>query len=123
MVYKQKNSNRWWYKFVWNGELIRKSTKQTNKRIAEQMEAAHKAALAKGEVGIRDKVQVPTFADFAAKDFLPFIDARFVEKRNTLSFTETGSKTSSHSRLWARPSSTQSPATKSRLTSQADDKR
>ena len=60
MVYKQKNSNRWWYKFVWNGELIRESTKQTNKRIAEQMEAAHKAAIAKGEVGIRDKVQVAT---------------------------------------------------------------
>lgn len=57
MVFKQKNSNRWWYKFVWNGELIGESTKQTNKRTAEQMEAAHKAALAKGEVGIRDKVQ------------------------------------------------------------------
>jgi hypothetical protein len=81
MIYKQKNSNRCWYKFVWNGELIRESTKQTNKRIAEQMEAAHKAALAKGEVGIRDKIQVPTFADFAGNDFLPFVDARFVEKR------------------------------------------
>jgi len=92
MVYKQKNSNRWWYKFVWNGKLIRESTKQTNKRIAEQMEAAHKAALAKGEVGIRDKVQVPTLADFAAKDFLPFIDARFIEKRNTLSFYRNGVK-------------------------------
>lgn len=46
-VYKQKGSNRWWYKFNWNGEPIRKSTKQTYKRVAEQMEAAHKAALAK----------------------------------------------------------------------------
>lgn len=43
----------WWYKFVWNGELIRESTKQGNKRTAEQMEATHKASLAKGEVGIR----------------------------------------------------------------------
>jgi len=33
-VYKQKGSNRWWYKFNWNGEAIRKSTKQTNKRVA-----------------------------------------------------------------------------------------
>lgn len=56
------------------------------------MEAAHKAALAKGEVGIRDKVQVPTLSDFAAKDFLPFIDARFAEKRNTLSFYRNGVK-------------------------------
>ncbi len=92
MVFKQKNSNRWWYKFVWNGELIRESTKQTNKRVAEQMEAAHKGALAKGEVGIRDKVQVATLADFAAKDFLPFVDARFVDKRNTLGFYRNGVK-------------------------------
>ncbi len=56
------------------------------------MEVAHKAALAKGEVGIRDKVQVSTLADFTAKDFLPFINARFVEKRNTLSFYRNGVK-------------------------------
>jgi len=29
MVFKQKNSNRWWYKFVWNSELIRESTKHS----------------------------------------------------------------------------------------------
>jgi hypothetical protein len=72
------------------------------------METAHKAALVKGEVGIREKVQVPTLADFAAKDFLPFIDARFVEKRNTLGFylsTETERRISWHLRLWVRQSS------------------
>jgi len=62
MVYKQKKSKYWWYKFTWNGELIRESTKQTNKRVAEQMEAAHRTALAKGEVGIRDRRPVPTLA-------------------------------------------------------------
>jgi hypothetical protein len=40
-VYKQAKSKNWWYKFNWNGEQIRESTKQTNKRVAEQMEAAH----------------------------------------------------------------------------------
>src|SRR6185503_1186811 len=60
MVYKQAKSKHWWFKFTWNGELIRKSTKQTNKRIAEQMEAAHRTALAKGEVGIRDRKVSPT---------------------------------------------------------------
>ena len=49
MVYKQPKSKYWWYKFTWNGDPIRKSTRQTNKRVAEQMEAAHKTALAKGE--------------------------------------------------------------------------
>lgn len=92
MVFKQKNSNRWWYKFVWNGQLIRESTEQANKRVAEQMEATHKAALAKGEVGIRDKVRVPTLADFALKDFLPFVEARFAEKRNTLGYYKNGIK-------------------------------
>ena len=29
----------WWYRFTWNGEAIRESTKQTNKRVAEQIEA------------------------------------------------------------------------------------
>ncbi len=47
-VYKQPKSKNWWYKFTWNGELIRESTKQTNKRVAEQMEAAHRTAFAKG---------------------------------------------------------------------------
>src|SRR5579862_6288115 len=87
-VYKQKNSNKWWYKFSWNGELIRKSTKQTNKRTAEQMEAAHKTALAKGEVGIREKKPVPTLAAFAEQDFLPFIRATLRDKPNTVRFYE-----------------------------------
>ena len=46
------------------------STKQTNKRIAEQMEAAHKTALAKGEVGIREKKSTPILKEFAEKHFL-----------------------------------------------------
>jgi hypothetical protein len=48
-VYKQPKSRNWWYKFTWNGQQIRESTKQTNKRIAEQMEAAHRTALAKAK--------------------------------------------------------------------------
>ena len=54
-AYKQPKSKYWWYKFFWNGEPIRESTKQTNKRVAEQMEAAPRTALAKGEVGIRER--------------------------------------------------------------------
>jgi hypothetical protein len=64
-VYKQSGSKNWWYKFNWNGEKIRESTKQTNKRVAEQMEAAHKVALAKGEVGIRERKAVPTLSPLA----------------------------------------------------------
>jgi integrase len=87
-VYKQKQSNKWWYKFSWNGEVIRKSTKQENKRVAEQMEAAHKTALAKGEVGIREKKPVPTLKEFAEKDFLPFVRSSLTGKPNTVRFYE-----------------------------------
>ena len=74
-VYKQRKSKHWWYKFNWNGEPIRKSTKQTNKRVAEQMEAAYRTALAKGEVGIREKKPIPSLAKFADDKFLPFVRA------------------------------------------------
>jgi integrase len=88
MVYKQTTSNNWWYKFIWNGDRIRESTKQTNKRVAEQMEAAHRTRLAKGEVGIRDRKPVPTLSDFADQDFLPFVRAHFANKPTTLTYYE-----------------------------------
>ncbi len=87
-----KRGKIWWYKFNWNGEPIRESTKQTNKRTAEKMEAAHKTSLAKGEVGIRDRVPVPTLKDFAERDFKPYIESRFQNKPKTLEYYRTGLK-------------------------------
>jgi integrase len=84
-----KRGKKWWYKFVWNGELIRESTKQSNKRTAEQMEAAHKASLAKGEVGIRERTPAPTLKDFAQRDFLPFVRSTSAGKPRTVTFYET----------------------------------
>lgn len=89
-VYKQPKSKYWWYKFIWNGEPIRESTKQTNKRVAEQLEAAHRTALAKGEVGIRDKKPVPTLAEFAERDFVPFVRSTFAGKVKTRLYYENG---------------------------------
>lgn len=91
-VYKQPKSKYWWYKFTWNGEQLRESTKQTNKRVAEQMEAAHRTALAKGEVGIRDKKPVPTLREFAERDFLPFVRSTFAAKVKTRLYYENGVK-------------------------------
>jgi len=50
-----KRGKIYWYHFLWNGEHVQESTKQGNPRVARQMEAAHRTALAKGEVGIRDR--------------------------------------------------------------------
>ena len=86
MVFKQKSSKYWWFKFVWNGESVRESAKTTNKRIAEQIESARKTQLAKNEVGIRDKKPVPTFAEFIKRDFLPHVEANFADKRSTLAY-------------------------------------
>jgi site-specific recombinase XerD len=70
--------------------LIRESTKQTNKRVAEQMEAARRTAFAKGEVGIRDKKPIPTLKDFDEQEFLPFVRSTFAAKPKTLAYYENG---------------------------------
>jgi hypothetical protein len=91
-VYKQLKSRNWWYKFTFNGEAIRESTKQTNQRMARQMEAAHKAALAKGEVGIRERKPIPTLQDFAKNDFLPYVRASYAPKPKKRAYYECGVK-------------------------------
>ena len=67
----------YWYKFMWQGKLIRESTKQGNDKVARQMEAAHRTSLAKGEVGIREKRTVPTFKEFCSERVEPWAKARF----------------------------------------------
>jgi hypothetical protein len=47
----------------------------SGRHLAEQIEAAHKASLARGEVGIRDKEPVPTLAVFADAIGAGFLDA------------------------------------------------
>jgi integrase len=81
MIYKR--GRIYWYKFVWQGETIRESTKQGNDKVARQMEAAHRTSLAKGEVGIRDKKLVPTLGTFANSQFLPWAEATFAAKPKT----------------------------------------
>src|SRR5215469_8872558 len=75
MIYKR--GKIYWYKFNWNGSSIRESTKQGNDKVARQMEAAHRTALAKGEVGIREKKPVPSLAEFIDKRFESWGKATF----------------------------------------------
>jgi hypothetical protein len=62
-----KRGEKYWYKFMWQGELVRESTKQGNDKIARNMESAHRTALAKGVVGIREKKAAPQFNEFAQR--------------------------------------------------------
>src|SRR6516225_10565552 len=72
-----KRGKVYWYKFTWHGELIRHSTKQGNAVVARQMEAAHRTALAKGEVGIRERKPVPTLREFFDDRFEPWAKSTF----------------------------------------------
>ncbi len=75
MIYKR--GKFYWYKFMWNGQLVRESTKQGNDKVARQMEAAHRTSLAKGEVGIREPKAMPTLAEFCRVRVEPWAKATF----------------------------------------------
>ena len=64
-----KRGNVYWYHFMFNGEHVQRSTKQGNPRMARQIEAAFRTALAKGEVGITERKKAPGFKT-AMREFL-----------------------------------------------------
>jgi hypothetical protein len=59
----------WWYRFMHNGQVIRRSTKQSNYKVAVAQEATHKSALSNSDVGIFERKAAPTLSAFA-KEFL-----------------------------------------------------
>lgn len=71
-----KRGEIYWYKFMWQGKTIRESTRQRNDKVARNMESAHRTALAKGEVGIREKKAAPTLREFCIKRIEPYAKPR-----------------------------------------------
>lgn len=82
-----KRGKTYWYRFMWDGVEIRKSTFQGNAVTARQMEAAHRTNLAKGEVGIVAKAPAPTLREFASR-FVEAIRTLCADKPRTVSFYE-----------------------------------
>lgn len=80
-----KRCDTYYYEFVFNGRRIRESTKQGNNAVARQMESARRTQLAKGEVGLKDKAPVPTFAEFASR-FTEAIETLCAGKPSTVEF-------------------------------------
>lgn len=72
-----KRGRVYWYHFVFSGEHVQHSTKQGNPRVARQIEAAHRTALAKGEVGIHEKKSVPTVGAFCRDRVEPWSKSMF----------------------------------------------
>jgi integrase len=88
-----KRGRIYWYHFVFNGAHVQESTKQGNPRVARQMEAAHRTALAKGEAGFRER-PVVSLNDFLKHEFLPFVESKFkAAKPRTLRYYQYGAKT------------------------------
>ena len=80
-----KRGSVYWYHFLFNGEHIQKSTKQGNPRTARQIEAAHRTALAKGEVGITAPKIAPLFSELSRR-FIAHVEARHENKPQTVLF-------------------------------------
>src|SRR5271166_636595 len=72
-----KRGNVYWYKFKFNGEAIRESTRQKNQHKAKDMESTHRSRLAMGEVGIRDKKVIPTLKNFCVERVEPCAKSTF----------------------------------------------
>lgn len=87
-----KRGRFWHIKITVNGETIRRSTKTGNRRAAEQIEAALKVDLAKGNVGLRKKIPAPTLREFLTKEFQPFMDANCTAKLKTYRYYQHGLK-------------------------------
>jgi hypothetical protein len=79
----------YWYKFMWQGRMVRESTKQGNDKVARQMEVAHRTSSAKGEVGIRERKAVPTLVEFCEKRFEPWVEST-TSKKTWLDFYRVG---------------------------------
>lgn len=80
-----KRGRTYWFHFYWNGEHVQRSTRQGNPRVARQIEAACKTALARGEVGILERRAVPTFRDFADQ-FRKSVATKCADKPQTIEF-------------------------------------
>ena len=72
-LFKRPDSDRWWYKFTFEGKQYSRSTKTTNKRAAAVIEAACTVQLAKGLVDIEDRTPAPTLREFK-QDFIDYVD-------------------------------------------------
>lgn len=80
-----KRGDTYWYSFRFKGERYRESTRQGNQNVARTMESARRTQLAKGEVGLIDKPNVPTFKEFAPQ-FEKAIETQCKDKPRTIDF-------------------------------------
>jgi hypothetical protein len=75
MLYKR--GRYYWARFKWQGKIIDKSSRATDKKTARNIEAKIRSELAQENFGILQPKEVPTLGKFLKEDFLPFTASRF----------------------------------------------
>ena len=93
MILKRGGSKYYSYKFMYRGVLYSESTKKSNAKVAKEIEAAKRAELAKGEVGIFERKSIPNLKEFCDKWFSPSISGTvggFVKQKTWDDFYKTG---------------------------------
>ena len=89
--FKRPTSKFWWFKFVYRGVRYRESTKQTNRRKAEDYASAFRVRLIEGELNVKRKKAAPTFTK-AMADFLEWSKDHHAAHPNTTLRYTTASK-------------------------------
>jgi integrase len=88
MIYKK--GRYYMAKFMWQGKVIRKSTRCTSAKDARTVEGTIRSQLAKGNFGILEAKPRLTIAEFLKGDFLPFIETEFQTKPNSRDYYRYG---------------------------------
>jgi integrase len=80
--YKRQGSKYWWFKFVHRSVRYQESTKQTNRRKAEDIAAAFRLRLIEGELNVKRKQAAPAF-NAAMAEFLEWSKEHHAAHPNT----------------------------------------
>jgi integrase len=88
MIYKK--GRYYMAKFMWQGKVIRKSTRCTSAKDARTVEGTIRSQLAKGNFGILEAKPRLTLAEFLKGDFLPFVETEFQTKPNSRDYYRYG---------------------------------
>jgi hypothetical protein len=64
-----RRGSAYWFDFVHKGQRVQRSTRQGNRRVAEQIEATERSRLALADVGIVEREPAPLLSEYA-KHFL-----------------------------------------------------
>jgi integrase len=90
MIYKK--GRYYMVKFMWQGRMIRKSTRCANAKDARTVEGKIRSELGKGNWGILEATPAPTLAEFLNRDFLPYSESKFKEKPGSFQYYRDGVK-------------------------------